>query len=197
MKSGVDTALVAERYARMTNEELVGQVTLNAAGMTPEAIEIATKEIETRGLSLRLTEAIAVQNREWTEDDITAYCDLISKQSCPHCGKTGRRLNGTESAVTMSFLLFTTFKRKLMVGCAPCLNKAVLIALGKSLLLGWWGIPWGLFRTPRSIFINLNNLRYHGQQTHNKCLAMFVTAHRGELAAVEDDAFDWDVLDLS
>ncbi|MBO9151663.1 hypothetical protein ACFOTA_05560 [Chitinophaga sp. GCM10012297] len=197
MKSGIETTMVAERYARMSNEELIGQVTLNAAGMTPEAIEIARKEIVARGLNPRLAEAVAVQNREWTEDDIAAYCDLISKQSCPHCGKNDSRLNGTESAETMSFLLFTSFKRKLVVGCKSCLNKAVFGALGKSFVLGWWGIPWGLLRTPQSIFINLNNLRFHSSKTHNECLQRFVTAHRGELAAIDEDAFDWDVLDLS
>jgi hypothetical protein len=59
----------------------------------------------------------------------------------------------------ISFIVFTQYKKKIKVGCGHCLDKANENALIKSTVLGWWGLPWGIIRTPGAISTNLKSKR--------------------------------------
>ena len=78
------------------------------------------------------------------------------EEPCVRCGATPTRIN--EYMRVMSFLVLTrhaTYQARLCRGCA---TRQGLTELGKSALLGWWGIPWGLltfvaiFKDVRSLF---------------------------------------------
>ena len=55
----------------------------------------------------------------------------------------------------VSAILFSTKNNKIKVGCSSCLDKANNSALIKSILLGWWLIPSGIFSTIKAINDNL------------------------------------------
>lgn len=85
------------------------------------------------------------------------------------------------TAEVMSFILFTHYQKKIIVGSPKSLNKKNLSAIIKTLLLGWWGFPWGPIRTIQAIFINIKNQRTSKQETPNNYLRSFVLSKIGEI----------------
>lgn len=88
---------------------------------------------------------------KWFPDAVAAG----DEEPCMRCGATPTRVN--DYMRVMSFLLLTrhtTFRARL---CRRCATRVGLAELGKSALLGWWGIPWGLL-TFAAIFKDLRSL---------------------------------------
>ncbi|MFI5406154.1 MAG: hypothetical protein ACHQ1D_06530 [Nitrososphaerales archaeon] len=185
--SGIDIKFVQDTYQRMTDGELIRIATEEAYGLTPEAIEIVKAEIQKRGLDQNIAKGVEAQNKTWTIQEVDAYCDIISKLSCPTCGGTTARLNATITGEVMSFIIFTTYSKKLKIGCGNCLDNATTNALAKTILLGWWGIPWGLIRTPLAIALNFSSKRTNQLQDHNDHLRSFVLSNVGVLETYKND----------
>jgi hypothetical protein len=56
-------------------------------------------------------------------------------------------------------MIFLTLRRNSTLQFIPAGESAATASLPWTILtffLGWWGIPWGLFRTPQVIYTNLN-----------------------------------------
>ena len=87
----------------------------------------------------------------------------------------------------MSFVFLTQIKKAVKVGCGHCLDKANENALIKSAVLGWWGFPWGIIRTPGAIATNIRSKRTNHLQEHNDYLRGFVLSRIGELETYKDD----------
>jgi hypothetical protein len=181
MSTGIDIQYIRKAYEQMTNEELVRIATTDAAGLTPEALEVVKEEINRRGLSHNILNALEAQNKEHTEEEIEAYCNLLSQLHCPGCGRATQRLNGTITGKVMSFIIFSQYNKKLKIACPSCLNKANNDALLSSLFLGWWGLPWGIIYTFQAIFLNLKNKRTNNWPDHNDYLKMFALEKIGIL----------------
>jgi hypothetical protein len=58
-----------------------------------------------------------------------------------------------------------------------------------SLLAGWWGLPWGLIRTPQTIFRNLRG----GTESRVSDLLGMPRSASGSLQLGEDDGFEDDI----
>ncbi|RPD45181.1 hypothetical protein [Paracnuella aquatica] len=187
MSTGIDIKFVQERYQRMSDDELIRIATQDAYGLTPEAMDVVKAEIQKRGLDENISKGIEAQNREYTIEEIDAYCDLASNLSCPSCSSTTERLNATLTGEVMSFVFFTTYNKKIKVGCPSCLDKANNNALTKTALLGWWGFPWGIIRTPQAIALNLKSKRTNHLQDHNDYLRSFTLGVVGELETYKDN----------
>ena len=88
---------------------------------------------------------------QWSPDPI----EPGDEGPCLRCGARPARSN--EYMYVMSFVVFTrhaSYEARLCRGCA---TRMGLTELGKSALLGWWGIPWGLL-TFGAIFKNVRSL---------------------------------------
>jgi hypothetical protein len=181
MSTGIDIKFVQERYKQMSDDELIRIATQDAYGLTPEAMEVVKGEIQKRGLDENISKGVEAQNKEYTIEEIDAYCDLVSNLACPSCSGTTERLNATLTGEVMSFLFFTTYDKKIKVGCPHCLDKANNNALTKTAILGWWGVPWGIIRTPQAIALNLKSKRTNHLQDHNDYLRSFTLSVVGEL----------------
>ena len=57
MAQGLDTEMVRQYYAGISDEELIRIVTEDAVGITPEAKEIALNEVQRRNLHPSLLQA--------------------------------------------------------------------------------------------------------------------------------------------
>jgi hypothetical protein len=187
MSTGIDIKFVRERYQRMSDDELIRIATQDAYGLTPEAMEVVRREIQKRGLNENISKGVEAQNKEYTIEEIDSYCELISNLGCPSCGTTTVRLNATITGEVMSFLVFTTYKKKIKVGCPLCLDKANNNALAKTAILGWWGFPWGIIRTPQAIVLNLKSKRTNHLQSHNGYLRVFTLSVIGELETYKNN----------
>jgi hypothetical protein len=187
MSTGIDIQYVQETYQSMSNEDLIRIATEDAYGLTPEAMEVVKAEIKKRGLGEGIIQAVEAQNKDLTIQEIDAYCDLVSNLSCPVCGSSSERLNATLTSEVMSFIFFTQFKKTIKIGCGHCLDKANENALIKSAVLGWWGFPWGVIRTPGAIASNIKSKRTNHLQEHNDYLRGFVLSRIGELETYRHD----------
>lgn len=171
----------------MTDDELIGIATQDANGLTPEAMEIVKAEIKKRRLDENIVKGVEAQNKTYTIEEVDVYCDVVSKLSCPSCGNTADRLNATMTGEVMSFIFFTTYNKKIKVGCPNCLDKANNNALTKTALLGWWGIPWGIINTIQSIILNLKSKRTNHSYEHSDYLRSFTLSVVGELETYKSD----------
>jgi predicted nucleic-acid-binding Zn-ribbon protein len=183
MSTGIDIKFVQERYERMSDDELIRIATQDAYDLTPEAMEVVKAEIQKRGLDENISKGVEAQNKEYTIEEIDTYCDIVSNLSCPSCGNTSQRLNATMTGEVISFIFFTDYKKKIKIGCPPCLDKANNNALTKTAIFGWWGFPWGIIRTPQAITLNLESKRTNHLQEHNDYLRNFTLSIIGELEA--------------
>ena len=187
MSTGIDIKFVQERYQRMSDDELIRSVTQDAFGLTPEAMEVVKSEIRKRGLNENITKGMEAQNKCYTIDEVDTYCNIVSQLSCPSCGSTAQRLNATMTGEVMSIIFFTTYSKKIKVGCPHCLDNANNTALTKTVLLGWWGFPWGIIRTPQAIALNIKSKRTNHSQTHNDYLRSFALSTIGELETYKNN----------
>jgi hypothetical protein len=73
---------------------------------------------------------------------------------CPKCGGAGP-VDVYVSHKVWSALLLTSWSSAPEVSCRSCGRKRQWTAVGYSLLLGWWGFPWGLIVTPIQVGRNL------------------------------------------
>ncbi|GAO41767.1 hypothetical protein [Flavihumibacter petaseus] len=187
MSKGIDISIVKETYQRMSDEELVRAATREAHGLMPEAMEVVRSEIQRRGLGEGIERGIAAQNRTYSVEEIDAFCDILSRLECPTCGDSKGRLNATLTAEAFSMILATTYDRKISVGCPRCLDKANNRALIKSVIFGWWGIPWGLIRTGQAIAVNVDSKQKNHSPGHTNYFRSFVFRAIGELEAFKDN----------
>ena len=72
----------------MSDDELIRIATQDAYGLTPEAIEVVKAEIQKRELDENISKGVEAQNKEYTIEEVDAYCDLVSNLACPSCGGT-------------------------------------------------------------------------------------------------------------
>jgi hypothetical protein len=91
----------------------------------------------------------------------TLPAELVEKQvravhagNCPKCGGSGP-VDVHLSHRAMSALVVTQWSSHPLVACVDCGTKAQLRDAGVTLLLGWWGLPWGLIMTPVQIGKNI------------------------------------------
>jgi hypothetical protein len=187
MSTGIDISFVQETYQRMTDDELIRIATQDAYGLTPEAMQVVKAEIKKRGLNDNIYRGVEAQNKTYSIAEVDTYCDIVSKLSCPSCGNTTERLNATMTGEVMSFIFFTTYNKKIKIGCPHCLDKANNGALTKTALLGWWGFPWGIIKTIQSIALNLKSKRTNHSLDHNDYLRSFTLETIGELEAYKDN----------
>jgi hypothetical protein len=187
MNSGIDVKYVQESYEKMSDAELTTLMTADAGGLTPEALEIAKNEIKRRGMNPHFATALDVQNRSHNIEEIDYYCSLINGLNCPICGNGTDKLNATLTAEVMSFIVLTSYRKKIHVGCPDCLDKVTNSALIKTIVLGWWGFPWGVIRSIQAIILNFKNKQSNHADSPNERLRSFALSNIGQLEAYKDN----------
>jgi hypothetical protein len=73
---------------------------------------------------------------------------------CPKCSGPGP-VDVYTSHKVWSALLLTRWTSTPQISCRGCGRKSQWAGVGFSLILGWWGFPWGLIMTPIQIGRNL------------------------------------------
>lgn len=70
---------------------------------------------------------------------------------CKKCGHVGADLRFAVFPYAMSFLLVTIRRGSGGLYCSSCRRNEALKWGGLSMILGWWGVPWGPIYTLQSI----------------------------------------------
>ncbi|RZK09751.1 MAG: hypothetical protein EOO56_29990, partial [Hymenobacter sp.] len=186
----VSEARLRENYRRFSDAKLLRIAAEDAAKLRPEALELLRQELATRGVAAVAARAIAARLRVVSEAEIAEYCGLIRSQPCPVCCSSTHLLNATITSKVMSFLVLTTWQKRLIIACPACLDERHRDASTTSALLGWWGFPWGIIRTIQALNFNrkmaaLNHLLYP-----TDLLKSFVVANVGHLEAARHEPMD-------
>ncbi len=91
------------------------------------------------------------------EDEVVQNLKAIHEGPCPRCGGEGP-VDVHTSYRVWSALVMTSWNSKPEVCCHGCGRKSKLVGTVSSLVLGWWGFPFGLLITPVQVLRNLGGL---------------------------------------
>ncbi len=84
---------------------------------------------------------------------VKAEAEKIFKSACPKCKKSGPT-DVHMSHTIWSAILMTSWSSKSQFSCKSCGVKSQALAALQSLVLGWWGFPWGILGTPVTVLRN-------------------------------------------
>jgi|SRR5271165_141668 len=88
------------------------------------------------------------------EGEVKKRVAAIHQGPCPKCKRVGSIDVHTSHSI-WSALVVTSWKSTPQVSCVACGRKAKVVATLGSVVLGWWGFPWGLVLTPIQITKNI------------------------------------------
>jgi hypothetical protein len=97
------------------------------------------------------------RSRELPAAEVQQKLNEVHGGLCPKCHGTGP-VDVHASHRAWSALVVTTWSSRQQVCCQSCGTRAKLMDSATTLLLGWWGIPWGLLITPVQIGRNVVGL---------------------------------------
>jgi len=174
-------------YKNLPDDKLTRLAVTDAASLRPEALELLKAEIKSRGLDEGITRGINVQLNNIDDTQLHNYLSLIRNQACPICGGTSQQLNAALSGTVISIIIFTHYKKAFSIGCPACLKKVNQTANLKTALLGWWGLPWGLIRTPQALIKNIRTSKSLNTNEPSGILVDFVRNNAGIIESIKNN----------
>jgi len=171
------------RYRSLSNLELESIALKQSAALAPEALLALRKEMDRRGLAQTIRKGIEAQVKQWSKEDLATFIEQYRHRPCPRCGVQGKTLNGVTAAVARSFLVASMVSTRLVIGCSTCINKELQRLSKRSLLFGWWGIPWGPVYTVRALAANSKAKAAATSPTPTPELYNYIATHVGDIAA--------------
>lgn len=175
-----DIEHIRETYLHMPNYKLEHMATHEVANLLPEAVEIMKEEIQIRNLDPALLAYIEIQSGTLTEEEIQNILDLIVNSRCPLCSRENPPLSGVHVRQIISVILVSFRENKELIACEDCIRKKKRTAYALTLLLGWWGIPHGVFGTPAALISNALDKK-NRQKVSEEVLTKFVMQNLGGL----------------
>jgi len=85
------------------------------------------------------------------------HVEEIYRGNCPKCNGPGP-VDVYKIHQVWSALVLTRWTSRPQVSCRHCATKGQIGGVLFSLVLGWWGFPWGLILTPVQIGRNIAGL---------------------------------------
>ena len=171
------------RYHSLSNLELESIALKQSVTLPVEALVVLRKELDRRGLSQSFRRGIEAQVKAWTKGDLATFIEQYRHRPCPRCGVQGKTLNGVPGAVARSFVVTSTIRTKLVIGCSICIKAELEHLSRQSLLFGWWGVPWGPVRTVRALALNSRAKTAAASREPTPELWNYIASHVGEIAA--------------
>jgi hypothetical protein len=171
------------RYHSLSNFELESIALKQSATLPVQALVALRKEMDRRGLSGSLRRGIETQVTGWTKDDLAAFIEQYRHRPCPRCGVQGKTLNGVAAAVARGFVVTSTIRTELVIGCSSCIRTELERLSKQSLLFGWWGIPWGPMHTLRALAANSKAKTAAASAEPTPELWNYIASHVSEIVA--------------
>jgi hypothetical protein len=92
--------------------------------------------------------------RQIPPETLREHTGAVYRGACPRCGGPGPVEVHTSHRV-WSALLLTSWQSNSRMSCRSCGRKGQAGDALFSLVLGWWGFPWGLIMTPIQVGRNI------------------------------------------
>ena len=116
-------------------------------GVRDADLRFCTEECHRNGYAL-------VVAKEIPQTVVDQQAGEIHRGRCPECKGSGP-IDVHTSYRVYSLILYTSWSNRPNVCCRSCGVKSQLGDAFFSLVLGWWGFPWGLIMTPVQVVRNL------------------------------------------
>ncbi|WP_430391482.1 hypothetical protein [Dyella sp. 20L07] len=137
--------------------------------LTTEAKEAIRDILTQRGYPLPDIRTVPI-----TDDEVRAHAVAIRNGACPHCKGKQSVVEVRTAHWVWSALILTRYGRRTILACRDCGRSASLKALASSMVLGWWGVPFGLLVTPYKIVANVAELLRQDKPEPSPALQTFV-----------------------
>ncbi len=98
--------------------------------------------------------ALIAVSRQIPEATVSQSVQQVHQGLCPKCGGTGPVDVHVHHRV-WSALFLTSWKSAPQISCRSCGLRSQLSDTALSLVVGWWGFPWGIVFTPVQIGRNI------------------------------------------
>ncbi|PWJ41847.1 hypothetical protein [Sediminitomix flava] len=144
----IDVKQIQKNYELFSDQEIVKIATHDVINLAPEAVEILIQQIEKRNLDASLLESVKLQAEPLSEKEFNVYFQAITHMKCPECGEKNGTLQGHLIRKVMSFIVLTYSSKRPIICCSDCGESEKQSSLIKTFLLGWWGLPFGILKTP-------------------------------------------------
>jgi len=185
----IDIEQIKENYAGFDDFEIERIAKTEAGGIEPEVVPILIEEIKKRGLNSNLLKGIEAQTVEISEDDLTELKDKVTGLTCPECGRKETSLIGSLVRKVRSYVVITSYEKIPLILCEVCAEKTRKNSIFFNLLLGWWGIPMGVFKTPQAIIKTLTDKK-RKNEISDIILTNFVLENVGEIRTNWDNEIE-------
>jgi hypothetical protein len=119
-------------------------------GVREENLSFCNAECQRRGTYLRFVGRLP-------GDFVAQHVMAVHRGNCPKCRGPGP-IDVHKSHSIWSIVVLTSWKTQPQISCRSCATGAQLKGLVSSLLLGWWGFPWGIILTPVQIAKNIGGM---------------------------------------
>jgi hypothetical protein len=179
---GMNKERLREHYEILPDEDIERLANYEADELSPEAQDVLRQEIKRRGLSDEFNVAADIQIRGLSEEEQRELIKTISMFSCPICGSKQNYLNAFNIMIAKSLIIVATVEKRFIIACPDCISANAKSALIKSLLLGWWAIPWGPIRTLQAVSANVRAL---DSEKHNSPTREFIEFVKNHSAAIK------------
>lgn len=178
-----DLQQLRKNYEQFDDKKLIRIASEEAGGLRPEAFDLLKQIIQERGLSTDVIKAADVLVSEVSAKNLDDYVEVLRTLPCPVCDGTEEKLNATIVATVISFVLLTQYRKEVKIACPNCLNKMNNDAMIKTAVLGWWGLPWGIIRTPQALMLNNKRKAENDWPEANDLFKSFVYGRLGRIEA--------------
>ena len=176
----MDLEQIRKNYADFDDFKIEHLAKNEVSGLNPEVVSILIDEIKKRGLDINLISGIEAQTKELTEIEVNELKSKVINLPCPDCGEKSGQLMGSIIRTVKSFIVFTSYKKGPIIACQSCLDKRRKSAMSTTFLWGWWGIPFGVFRTLITLIANLKDNKKRNAISE-EIIFSFVINNIGEL----------------
>ena len=112
-------------------------------------------------------------------EHVEQLANELYRGRCPKCNNLGP-IDIHKSHSVYSIIIYTKYETHDLLLCKKCATKQQTTDLIGSLLLGWWGLPFGIIITPIQIIRNVISMRQtpglHGPSDDLKQRARLILA---------------------
>ncbi|QNR25283.1 hypothetical protein [Croceimicrobium hydrocarbonivorans] len=183
----LDLNHIREYYAGFDSDKLEDLALNEISRLDQKALPLLEAEIQKRNLDPKLIEVVRSYQDSRRPEIIKKWLDKLQSQPCPYCDRNNGPLVGTWRRTIKSFIFVTTTSKSPVIACKNCAADIQRKAFQSSALLGWWGLPNGLLRTPFVLY-NISKDRRESEKLSKEQLQEFTLINMGHLIYSSDDS---------
>lgn len=174
-------------YGQIKPDSLVSFEQLKAEAEVSYKKRIAQTERDLAGPHGKTVSQQDTASRQYSYSDVVNYANLLRGLPCPICGSTAQPLNGSTAHTVTSLIFFTWSRKKPRIACPTCLTRKNNLAILHTVLLGWWGFPWGLIKTPQYLYLNIKARKQIKSEQPSDILLALTAQHITEIDPNQDN----------